>query len=928
MTTVEGLLNDRQNNPHIIDFYDNPTGCDISGFGEGSVFLGSTEAINFHTFGVPITFTKVFAGEHRNITATATDIAFNTSEFSTCGAPYIVNSTADLVDVIPGDGFCSTGNVVGGRFECTLRAAIQESNARLDKQTVQFDIPPDQAVGGLFIIQVGASLPFITDPVVINATTQPGYQAGMPVVELKGPGLTSPLWGFQVTAGNSAIRGFSIYGFGKNGIFLGEKGHNVIESNIVGTNARSDPNPGIGEDGILILNSSDNVIGGSVMGQRNVISRNGRAGTGGCGIMITNSSDNRVIGNYIGTDVTGTAKRANGKSGVCLSNASFNKIGGSGAGDGNLISGNQANGIDIQGAQSGSTTISGNIIGLDSAGNAVLGNDRDGVLISLAGAGNLIGSGAAAGRNTISGNTMSGIAINAGAGGNSIDGNFIGTNIAGNAARPNGTGIVIEDSPMNRIGVDGGNMISGNDGHGLVVTGDPASAQIQDNLIGTDPAGLNPLGNLLDGVRISGARDTIVVSNVVADNGGYGVAILGEDKFGNVNPNQANANNFLSSNWIGAGVDGRALGNGIDGVAIIGSSRNRVSSENTIRSNGSAGITVVYQTVVDGPISRTFGEGNILSGNDIFGNIALGIDLGSDFLTANDPLDADVGANALQNFPGITNIVGPPLNLVQGTLNSAPNKTYTIEIFSNTAADPSGNGEGEVFEGAFPVLTNASGEGFFTAGFGKGQAGHCITATARDNSTGDTSEFSPCVIIPPPPPAPNLDYGDAPDTNGRYPTLLASNGARHVVDLGVFLGSLIDGDPDGQANADATGDNNDGSNDEGGVNFVGRLETFSTMATVEVSVNAIGMLDAWIDFNGDGDWDDVSDRIFADQALVPGINVLIVTVPTDAIAGTTFARFRFSTAGGLAPIGPALNGEVEDYAVEIVGNLIFGDGFE
>ena len=841
-------------------------------------------------------------------------------EFGVCGEPFEVNSVGDSVDQVI-DGFCATGNTVGAEDECTLRAAIQESNATEGIQKVTFDIPPGQATGGVFIINVGSSLPHVSGPAVIDATTQPGYLPGSPVVELKGPGVTSPVWGLQISAGDTAIRGFSIYGFGKNGILMEDEGGNVIESNIVGSNAQSIAAPGNGEDGILVLNSSGNVIGGSAPAKRNVISRNGLSGTGGCGIALQSSSDNRVIGNFVGTDVTGMQSRENVGSGVCVINSGFNAIGGSGPNDGNVISGNSKNGIIIRDAQSGSNSILANIVGLNQAGDGVVANGHNGVLVSLAGVGNLIGDGTTAGRNTISGNAWSGIDVSAGSGSNEIDGNFIGTNAAGNAARANDVGILIRDSPTNRIGVNGGNAISGNTGHGLLVTGDYTdSTQIQDNFIGADITGLVPLGNWLDGVRVSGARNTIITGNVIAANGGYGVAIFGADEFGATNPNQANAGNLVSSNFVGADIGGSILGNGIDGVTINDSSRNRVS-DNIIQSNGSAGVTVV---------NLTWGSGNLISGNEIFANTALGIDLGSDFVTPNDPFDADLGANALQNFPVVTTVIGQPLNLVLGTLHSAPFKTYTVEVFSNSAADPSDYGEGEIFEGAFTVTTDAAGDGFLLAGFGQGNSGGCITATARDRSTGDTSEFSFCETIPPPPGPMDLDFGDAPDGDGGYPTLLINNGARHQINLGVFMGSLVDGDPNGQPNNDATGDDGDGSSDEDGIDFVGPLVAHSFPASVRVSVNSIGKLNAWIDFNGDGDWDDESDRIFTDEPLVPGPNNVSFITPAESIAGETFARFRFSTEGGLGPIGPALDGEVEDYGVEIIDSddVIFIDGFE
>ncbi|MGI9609498.1 MAG: choice-of-anchor Q domain-containing protein, partial [Acidimicrobiia bacterium] len=50
--------------------------------------------------------------------------------------PYVVNSTADVVDLAIGDGICDTGNTVGPDPECTLRAAIQEANNSANDEIV------------------------------------------------------------------------------------------------------------------------------------------------------------------------------------------------------------------------------------------------------------------------------------------------------------------------------------------------------------------------------------------------------------------------------------------------------------------------------------------------------------------------------------------------------------------------------------------------------------------------------------------------------------------------------------------------------------------------------------------------------------------------------------------------------------------------
>lgn len=159
-----------------------------------------------------------------------------------------------------------------------------------------------------------------------------------------------------------------------------------------------------------------------------------------------------------------------------------------------------------------------------------------------------------------------------------------------------------------------------------------------------------------------------------------------------------------------------------------------------------------------------------------------------------------------------------------------------------------------------------------------------------------------------------IDYGDAPDST--YPTLSASDGARHPFDGVLYLGSLVDHDSDGQPTASADGDDLDGSDDEDGVAFTSALR-LGFNATLNVTASATGLLNAWVDFNADGDWNDAGEQVFTDTALTAGSNSLQFAVPLDAELGTTFARFRCDSVGGLSPTGLAADGEVEDYALTL-----------
>ncbi|MCH8128167.1 lamin tail domain-containing protein, partial [candidate division KSB1 bacterium] len=169
-----------------------------------------------------------------------------------------------------------------------------------------------------------------------------------------------------------------------------------------------------------------------------------------------------------------------------------------------------------------------------------------------------------------------------------------------------------------------------------------------------------------------------------------------------------------------------------------------------------------------------------------------------------------------------------------------------------------------------------------------------------------------------------FDFSDAPSGGDAgvppdsYPTLLKDNGARHVLNGTTFLGFAVDAEPDGQPDATATDDDTNGvPDDEDGVVFTSFLAPGNN-ATADVTASIAGKLNAWIDFNRDGDWEDANEQIFTNLDLNAGLNsVLTYSVPASALQGVTFARFRFNSTGDLSFDGLALDGEVEDYKVEI-----------
>ena len=158
-----------------------------------------------------------------------------------------------------------------------------------------------------------------------------------------------------------------------------------------------------------------------------------------------------------------------------------------------------------------------------------------------------------------------------------------------------------------------------------------------------------------------------------------------------------------------------------------------------------------------------------------------------------------------------------------------------------------------------------------------------------------------------------FDYGDAPDPS--YASSKASNGPRHRAKDGFFLGSSVSVEADAPL---SNGDFDDGI-------VIGDItQGYSSQVTVTaagISVSQPGYLSAWIDFNGNGTFEN-SELITtsSNDRLFNGNNVINFVVPGSARSGVTFGRFRYSSTRSLTPIGEAADGEVEDWSINILGN--------
>lgn len=268
-----------------------------------------------------------------------------------------------------------------------------------------------------------------------------------------------------------------------------------------------------------------------------------------------------------------------------------------------------------------------------------------------------------------------------------------------------GEGILISGPSTvsnNTITITGNGPIVGRTGGGIMLQAtNNTNVTISGNGLLTAVSGFS-------GVFITGTlNSSISISNNSMTGGGDGIQIRG------INPGSGNS---ISGNNIYQSTNGIQLR--VSNFAMIG---------NTIHDNTGPGIWV------------RSGTGNRITQNSIYSNGGLGIDLDGVGVTPNDPGDADTGPNNLQNYPVLTAAASfGGSTVIQGSLNSTANTTFTLEFFAN----PSGTGQGKTFIGSATVATDASGNAnFFVTLSATVPASETITATATDPGN-NTSEFS------------------------------------------------------------------------------------------------------------------------------------------------------------------------------------------
>lgn len=536
--------------------------------------------------------------------------------------------------------------------------------------------------------------------------------------------------------------------------------NNRVMGNYVGLNGTGTAAIANSQYGVrLVTGTRFNTVGGTNIGEGNVISGNLRSGVD----MNTGSRDNVVQGNLIGTSKWGTNAIPNAELGVAMSSTTNNLVGGTVAGARNVISGNLSDGVAIIDVGARSNRVEGNFIGVNISGTNKLGNGKSGVWVTNSPF-NIIGSAIAGGGNVISGNGTHGVYLqSSGASANTVAGNLIGTDATGTKGIGNGSiyfGISIEKASGNLIGgliPAARNVVSSNN-TGIWIGGTGSSNNlIQGNYIGTDISGMNAIGNQKDGIVIGW---TSLPTEIPLNNTVGGAAA----NAGNVISANGSANFFTGvyfGKTVGTVLQGNLIGVKADGVSPLGNVGHNVEldqvTDTTVGGTNPLAWNVIAN-VADSQRSgiriRTSGTGNLILGNSIYSNGFLGISFSGTVVTPNDigACDADTGPNNKQNYPVIQSAVGDGIaTAARGYLDSATNQTYILQFYASPSADSSGYGEGKLFLGSSTVtLSGVCSNSFFASVPASAPAGWVLSATATD-SANNTSEFSQARPIGTPP---------------------------------------------------------------------------------------------------------------------------------------------------------------------------------
>jgi parallel beta-helix repeat protein len=421
----------------------------------------------------------------------------------------------------------------------------------------------------------------------------------------------------------STVTDNKISGNGGDGVGIDKSYGGGIQGNVIRAN---------GGAGVRVQSSERVTIGSAASSGRNVVFKNKLVG-----IMIDHSHYTQVTGNFIGAHSTGTVGEGNDLGGIqVLHGSDGTTIGGTTAGAGNVISGNGGSGITVgnsnigrQGADGGSTTIQGNLIGTDAQGKVAVQNKGDGISLFFS-KHVTVGGTTSAARNVISGNGGAGVDATSFSNA-TIQANYIGVGSGGVTRIGNGgQGVALQDSSGGIIGgltptpgTAAGNVISGNGADNVSISQATTPVTVQGNLIGTDATGTDkvegdPAGN---GITIQNSTGNVTV--------GWSTDLQTGQR--------ALARNVISGNKVGISISG---GNGVSSnVRVAGNfiGTNITGDQAVKNTNG-----VWIEFGGSATIGDATGPANVISGNDASGIMVApgagdvsikGNDIGTDLTT-------------------------------------------------------------------------------------------------------------------------------------------------------------------------------------------------------------------------------------------------------------------------------------------------------
>lgn len=787
---------------YLIDYYQSPA-ADPTNYGEGSNYMGSitvqTDGNGFAGF----TFTSPdpIIPSQTSFTATATDEFGNTSEFScaagvcntgsferviespedfTCVAPIVVNIDSDEPDPNTADGFCDVDLNTAGP-QCSLRAAIQEAEARNGKDFINFDIPGSS----VHVIVPGSPLPTIAHSVNIDASTQPGYTT-TPLIYVSG--ILTPLGsnGFRLTGGGTNIRGLGIISFADGNGILIESANNTVEKCHIGVSpsGMNAETANLMTNGIYINNASGNSVGGFYERNLIAVSKNANVLISGA-----NARNNQITINNIDTAIDQQTFFPNfGATGVLVTNsASLNTIGSS---EENTEASSYF-GVEKESVAFRNGATQNKFV------RSVIYQSRIGVAV-VRSTDNIIGGVRTMDRNLIGDCLTAAIYISddeppATPSGtwrrrtrsavrkigesnisptaitqrNRVQGNLIGIGAEGTDLG-NTSGIVVIKSDSNLIGGDNssfGNFISRNTDEGIYLNGN--NNTVRNNYIGVTTNGQTAAGNG-DGLLVLGSNNQII-KNLISGNTTTGIYI---DTLDN---EPVSTNNTLTGNAVGTDITvGNAIPNGTVGIGIGLATANHIGTENAgnfISGNGndqnSAGVALQEAATGNEILSNYIGTN--YSGTAALGNRGFGVVVSG---TGN-----IVGKNLISgNRTGIRVLNATDARIRQnriGTNNDAtltiPNTQYGIVVNNSTETLIGGLGD------ALPEASNIIG-------------GNVVGVGVLENSTQTTISGNFIGVSPSGTLLPNSSHGIV--TKNQPGTVIVGN----TVGGNLGNGILIEGD--------------------------------------------------------------------------------------------------------------------------------------